>query len=217
MRQNFFKLAVLILMLSIGFVTVRSFGIDRLTPAAFRDFMLSFGTWAPLLYIFLYTVRPLFLFPASLLSISGGITFGPWWGTLYDLIGASLGAYLSFGLSRALGRGTVEKWFGRRIHKLDNFVAENGFRTILFLRLIPMLSFDAISYGGGLSKIRFCHFAPATTIGMIPGTFTFNFLGHSLHDVFSPTFYVAVGLVLLLVLLPVIHKSFKGRRHKDVV
>lgn len=195
-------------------MTVRQFGIDRLTPGAIRDFILSFGWWAPLFYIFLYTVRPLFLFPASLLSISGGITFGPWWGTFYDLIGASLGAYLAFGLSRFLGSASIQRCLGHRLRQLNERAAEHGFRTILVLRLIPMLSFDAISYGAGVSKIRFRHFAPATTLGMIPGTFTFNFLGHSLHNIFSPTFFLAVGLVLLLVMLPGFFKLFKRKQQR---
>jgi uncharacterized membrane protein YdjX (TVP38/TMEM64 family) len=211
MKKNLFKSIFLLLILIIGFMTWHVSGIGHPTPDKIRSFILSFGWWAPLFYIFLYTVRPLFLFPAVLLTLSGGLAFGPWWGTLYDLIGASLGAYLAFGLSRKLGRETIQRWLGNRLRMLDDRAGENGFRTILLLRLIPLLPFDAVNYGAGLSKIRFRDYAPATMLGIIPGAFAYNSLGHSLHDVFSTTFFLSVGLVVLLMLLSPIYKWFKRR------
>jgi uncharacterized membrane protein YdjX (TVP38/TMEM64 family) len=209
MNKYRLKGIMLLVLLSAGLIIFGVFDLHQVTPAVIRDFILSFGWWAPLLYIFLYTIRPLFFFPAVLLTLSGGLAFGPWWGTLYDLIGASLGAYLAFGLSRKLGRETIQRWLGKRLQMLDDRVGENGFRTILFLRLIPLLPFDAINYGAGLSKIRFRDYAVATTLGIIPGAFAYNLLGHSLHHVFTTTFYAAVGLVALLILLPTLYKWIK--------
>ncbi|PTX64724.1 putative membrane protein YdjX (TVP38/TMEM64 family) [Melghirimyces profundicolus] len=200
----------LILLLLMGFWLVRTLGWENLTPKQIQPFILSFGVWAPLFYIFLYAVRPLFFFPAVVLTLSGGLTFGPWWGTLYDLIGASLGAGLAFGLSRTLGRETVQRWLGKRLKLLDERAERYGFRTVLLLRLIPLIPFDVISYSAGLSRIRFRDYGPATTLGMIPGAFAYNYLGHSLHQVFSTTFYVALGFVVLLMILPVVYKRWKG-------
>ncbi|OYD06169.1 TVP38/TMEM64 family protein [Paludifilum halophilum] len=211
MKRNGIKLIGFVLLLTAGFFILRSLGLERLTPGYIRHFILSFGMWAPFLYIFLYTIRPLFFFPAVALTLSGGMAFGPWWGTLYDLIGASLGAYLAFGLARSLGREAIQQWWGKRLQMLNIHVETYGFRAVLFLRLLPMVPFDAISYSSGLSKIRFRDFAWATTLGMIPGTFAYNFLGHSLHHAFSTTFYIALGLVFLFMLSPVIYKKWKKR------
>jgi uncharacterized membrane protein YdjX (TVP38/TMEM64 family) len=212
MKKKYGKFAFLLVLLSFGIAILFKFDIHHLNPEAIRAFILSFGWWAPLLYIFLYTIRPLFFFPAALLTLSGGMTFGPWWGTFYDLIGASLGAFLAFGLSRLLGRETIQKWVGNRLSVLDDKAEKHGFRTIFTLRLIPLIPFDALNYGAGLSKIRFRDYAPATTLGMIPGAFAYNYLGHSLHHIFSPTFYMAVGMVLLLLLLPTVYKWLKKRK-----
>ena len=43
-----------------------------------------------------------------LILITGGLTFGPAWGTLAALTGATLRACGQFGLARLLGRQTIE-------------------------------------------------------------------------------------------------------------
>jgi uncharacterized membrane protein YdjX (TVP38/TMEM64 family) len=60
------------------------------------------------------------------------LAFGPVWGTVYPIIGATLGAVLSFGLARVLGanlfRVRLEKW-----RKLETQLREKGFLYILLL------------------------------------------------------------------------------------
>jgi len=201
-------LLIAVVLLALGLFSTK-IGIEVLTPETIRDFVLSFGWLAPILYILLYTVRPLFLFPAVILSLTGGLTFGPWWGTLLDLIGASLGAYLAFGLARKAGRDTIQKWMGKRMQLWDNNLEQSGFKAIFLLRLIPLVPFDAVNYGAGLSKVRFRDYALATPIGIIPGAFAYNYLGHSLHQVFSPSFYLAIFLVILMSLIPLFFKKRK--------
>lgn len=203
------KLITFFLLLIAGFIIFRVFNIHKLNPGSIRSFILSFGIWAPVVFIGIYTIRPFFFFPASLLALSSGMLFGPLFGTVYDVFGASIAAYLSFGFARKFGRDIVQDWFGKRIGKLDDMAEKNGFKTVLFMRMVPLIPFDAISYGAGFSKIRFRHFAPASTLGMLPGAFVYNFFGHSLNNVFSNTFYIALSFFLLLLITPVFYKWYK--------
>ncbi|MFS1514849.1 TVP38/TMEM64 family protein [Chengkuizengella sp. SCS-71B] len=207
------KLLLFALFIAVGMTILFVFDLRRFTPENIRDFILSFGIWAPLLYIFLYTVRPLVFFPAIVLTLSGGYTFGPWWGTLYDLIGATLGACLAFVIARSLGRETIERWLGDKMKKMDDISEEKGFRTILFFRLVPLVPFDVINYGAGLSKVKLKDYALATLIGIIPGAFAYNYLGASFHN-FSSQFYSAITLVLILMLIPTVYKWAKKRKSK---
>lgn len=213
MNKNRFKIVILFLLFISGFFILQYFDLTRFTPEKIRQFILSFGWWAPILYIFLYAIRPLFFFPAVILTLTGGLTFGPWWGTLYDLIGASLGAYLAFGISRYLGRETIQKLLKNRLKNLDDYSGRYGFRTILFLRLVPLIPFDVVNYSAGLTQIRFRDYALATTIGIIPGAFAYNYLGSSLHQIFSTTFFIALGLVVMLSAIPV---WVKWKKNKSV-
>ncbi|SDG84123.1 Uncharacterized membrane protein YdjX, TVP38/TMEM64 family, SNARE-associated domain [Planococcus glaciei] len=154
--------------------SVLQFDVDSL-----RSWILSFGLWAPVIYIAAYTIRPLLFFPASILSLAGGLAFGAWMGTLYTVLGASLGAFLSFFVARKLGAGLGKgKWTGNT-GKIQSQMEQNGFFYVLLFRLFPGLSFDLVSYAAGVAKVRFSSFALATIIGIIPGTFALNFLGSS--------------------------------------
>ncbi|WP_164984930.1 TVP38/TMEM64 family protein [Ammoniphilus sp. CFH 90114] len=194
-----------------GVYLLRSLDAQLFQPAIIREYILSFGWIAPLVYIFLYTIRPLFFFPAVILSLAGGLTFGPWWGTFFDLIGATLGSFLAFGAARKLGRETMEKWTRGRLGKLDIYMNEQGFKAILFLRLIPLVPFDAVNYGAGLTRIRFRDYALATPLGILPGAFAYNYLGASLHQVFSPMFFMAIALVIALMIIPAGYKRWNRK------
>ena len=117
---------------------------------------------------------------------------------------------MAFGLARKAGRReTIQKWMGKRLQLWDDRLEQSGFKAVFLLRLIPLVPFDAVNYGAGLSKIRFRDYAIATPIGIIPGAFAYNYLGHSLHALFSPTFYFAIFLVILLSVVPLFFKKKK--------
>ncbi|MGV8983968.1 TVP38/TMEM64 family protein [Clostridium sp.] len=211
MKNRLRFLSFLILLIT-GFSIIRLIGLNNFNPQSIKSFILSFGWKAPLIYILLYTIRPLFLFPASLLSLSGGLTFGPIYGTLYGIIGASLGAYLSFFVARKLGMEVMHKLIANKASKITNQLEHHGFRSILLLRLIHLFPFDAISYAAGLSSTRFISFALGTTLGIIPGSFVYNFLGNSFNNLFSKTFYLALLLLFILILIPVIYKKYYNKQ-----
>ncbi len=74
-----------------------------------KDYILSFGLWAPVISALLMVLQALAApLPAFVLTFANGLAFGTFWGGLLSLISASLAAGLSFGISRALGRGSSE-------------------------------------------------------------------------------------------------------------
>ncbi|WP_246943179.1 TVP38/TMEM64 family protein [Bacillus pinisoli] len=176
-------------------------------PQSIRKWILSFGILSPIIYILLYTVRPIVLFPASLLSLSAGLAFGPLWGTVYTIIGATGGAVLAFFISRKLGKSFQKKeWKGRK-EVIEKQLTQNGFLYVLLLRLIPLFNFDMISYLSGLSKVKFSHFVIATIIGIIPGTFAYNFLGSSLLASSWWVITIAIILFATVTIVPLLISS----------
>jgi uncharacterized membrane protein YdjX (TVP38/TMEM64 family) len=57
------------------------------------------GPSAPILFVFLYPVATVLFVPGSALTVVGGALFGPGWGTLWNLTGATVGATLAFATS----------------------------------------------------------------------------------------------------------------------
>jgi len=180
--------------------------IKGFSPIEIKDYVLSFEVYAPLIYIILFTIVPLTLFPDSILAIAGGMIFGIVNGAIYTMIGAVCGASLSFYLSRTFGQTILKSLLGKHsILPLEKFKSK-GFIFILILRLIPLIPFDIISYSAGLSEIKYKDFILATVFGIIPGVFVFTNIGDKSIDIGSDAFYVSLALLIGLITITVLIK-----------
>ena len=200
-RSTLVKLALFVLVvLGIGWgLRTVGFDVTQISPERVKTFMLSFGFWAPAIYLAVYG-QPIVPLPASIMTIAGGLAFGPLWGTLAALCGATTRACGQFVIARALGREAVAKLLKGKAASLDAKIGANGFQTVLLIRLIPNFPFDVQNYALGFSRVRFLPFAIGTLLGMIPGSFAFVYLGYSLTDPAQLwKLAVAVGLILGLV------------------
>ena len=96
---------------------------------------------------------------------------------------------------------------GSKTEKLQSVLEKNGFTVVLVLRLIPLFNFDLISYAAGLSKVKKSHFLIATVIGIIPGTFAYNFLGASTVSDNSGKFILALIIFAVAIIVPVLFRK----------
>ena len=148
-----------------------------------KGFIRQSGVWGPLIYITVYAFRSLIFFPASILTITAGILFGPWLGILLTMIGENISANISFLVGRYFA-ADVLKYLNTKISlvpRLTCKIQDNGFLTVLTMRL-TFLPFDLVGYSSGMCNIKQRDFALATLIGTIPGLLTFVFLGGSVLD-----------------------------------
>ncbi|SKA83055.1 Uncharacterized membrane protein YdjX, TVP38/TMEM64 family, SNARE-associated domain [Caloramator quimbayensis] len=190
--------AAFILLLSSVFILNKLDVFTIKSPQKFKEYIISFGMLSPIIYIILFTLVPLTLFPDSILAIASGLVFGLYKGFILTMIGALCGATLSFYISRLLGKEALKKIITKEINYFEEGLSRNGFFIILVLRLIPLLPFDVISYGAGLSKIKYKDFIFATLIGIIPGAYIYVNLGEKSSSPMSIEFYISIALLLIL-------------------
>ncbi len=181
--------------------------------AGLRNYILSFGAWAPvistLLMIFQALAAPL---PAFLLTFANGLAFGTFWGGMLSLVSATLAAAVSFWLARVLGRGPVEALAGRAgLESADRWFARWGTYAVLVARLVPIVSFDVVSFAAGLTRMRFWAFLVATVIGMSPATFVYSYLGERAPQ-HVRVLLVAFGIVVAVaVVAAVVRRRKRGK------
>jgi len=164
-------------------------------PALVKAQVVQWGAWGPVIYMLLYAVGPSFLVPGAVMTIAGGLAFGTKWGSVYSLIGGDVGAIVAFAAGRFLGKSFVEKIVGERFKSMLHRIAKNGFQIILYLRMVPVIPYNALNLLAGASPITFHDYFWATMIGMIPGTILFAFLGDALWHPLSPKFFLALLLI----------------------
>lgn len=145
--------------------------------AAMRSRIDAAGVWGPALFFALYATLALIPCPKGLFTAAGGALFGLWAGAGLALSAALVGAVLSFGIGRLLGREAVNRLIRGRLARVDALLADHGLSAVLIVRLIPLVPFIAINYASGLSGVRFRHFVVGSAIGMVPGTLAYAALG----------------------------------------
>ncbi len=192
--------------------------LKSLTPAGIRDYIQNFGKLAAIVYIIAYILNTISVLPPiAPLSLAAGLAFGSLWGAIYLMIAAMIGTSATFFISRYFGRNMAEKLIKGKFKALDEKLAENGFLTVLFFRIIPLIPYEVLNYAGGLSKIKFKDYFYATFLGLIPGIVIAAFFGgrlgeiNSIKDIFTPKFIISVFLMLSIIALPVIYKFMKKR------
>lgn len=191
-----------------------------LTPQQLQQALQQTGGWAPVLYIGLFILLPTFFFPVAVLALAGGLLFGLWWGSVYTFIGAVLNCALMFLLARYVGRSQVQRLVEQKLspqwqRRLQMADGKEGFLLLIILRLIPTVPYNLINYTFGLTGISFSSYLLASAIGIIPGTFAFINIGDKTLEAGSPSFWIAIGLlVLLLVVTGLLGKKlFPGQKN----
>jgi uncharacterized membrane protein YdjX (TVP38/TMEM64 family) len=176
----------------------------------------AWGVIAPLLSILLMIFQAIAApIPAFLITAANGIVFGLYGGVIVSWTGAMLGALVSFFLAKWFGEKVIHKVQKEKkwLKRVENLSGKYGFTTVLTARLIPVISFDVISFAAGLSGMKLSSFMAATGIGMIPGTIAYTVLGHDLMHLkeYQNRFLLISLLLALFVIITTILKKRLGK------
>lgn len=202
--SHFIKIFLLIILVIILFLVQFLWDVTSyFNPEQIQNLLYRFGAFAPFIYIatmvLAVVISPI---PSLPLDIAAGAFFGPFLGTLYSVAGALGGAVVSFMIARFIGREFIERFIGGHINFCTECSDKLLTRIVFFSRLLPILSFDVISYGAGLTKMSLKKFCLATALGMIPLTFVYNFFGSVLVIEKGLTIILALVMVFIFFLVP---------------
>lgn len=166
-------------------------------------------------FMALYIIQTALSLPgAAILSLAAGAVFGPFMGTVYANIAATIGATLAFLATRYLLRDIVLNKFGSRLEGMNKELETRGFNYLLFLRLVPLFPFFLINLAAGLTRLPLRTFFFGTMFGIIPGGFVYVNAGASLASidslagVASPRVLGSFVLLGLFALIPVIYNKY---------
>jgi rhodanese-related sulfurtransferase/membrane protein DedA with SNARE-associated domain len=153
-------------------------------------------------------------------ALAGGALFGPFWGSLWNLAGATLGATLAFLVARYIAEDWVARQAGDLLKRLIDGAEAEGWRFVAFVRLVPLFPFNLSNYVLGLTRIPLYHYVIATLVCMVPGAVAFTWLGHAGRSALGGEAdairygLLALGLLAAIAVLPRlvgrIRKSFAG-------
>jgi len=158
---------------------------DQVSVESLAASVSALGWYAPLVFIACYAVATVFFMPGILFTLAGGVLFGPVYGTLYNLAGATLGATLAFLTARYIAYDWVAERTGNRLRQLVEGVEEEGWRFVAFARLVPLFPFNLLNYALGLTRLRLSHYVITSFVFMAPGGAAYTYLGYAGREVAS--------------------------------
>jgi len=172
------KTVLLSSLIAVGIFLVHN-NIDRFETESLTLWLESFGMAGPAVFVLIYAAATVLFLPGTLLTLAGGALFGPLWGTLLNIIGATLGATLAFLISRHLAADLVARKAAGRLRQLIDGVEQEGWRFVAFTRLVPLFPFNLLNYALGLTRIPLLQYILASAIFMLPGAFAYTWLGYA--------------------------------------
>jgi uncharacterized membrane protein YdjX (TVP38/TMEM64 family) len=211
-RSIWFKIALILIPLGVYYlvppvhtaINQTIFILSMVNVSAVREYILSFGIWAPivsfLLMVFQSLIAPL---PAFIITFANAGLFGWIKGAILSWTSAMVGAALCYAIARLYGRSVVEKLTSRNaLKQVDVFFERYGQWAVLVARLLPFVSFDIVSYAAGLTSIGFWNFLWATGLGQLPATLVYSYVGDMLVGSVRTFVY---GLLIIFALSIVIY------------
>ncbi|HAZ7572618.1 FAD-dependent oxidoreductase [Legionella sp. PATHC032] len=220
-------IVLLVLFFSLHLDKYLSFNVLKENHALLIEWTHTHYFIAPLIFIVFYTTAVAISIPgAVLLTLTGGFLFGVFWGVLFVVISATLGAtILFFAVRTALG-----DWLGKKasgwLERMRQGFQHNAFSYLVTLRLIPVFPFWVVNIVPALLNIRAKTFITATFIGIIPGTTIYVMVGNSLSQIFTANQTPNLGIIFelqilgpllalaVLSLMPVLYQ-FSTRKHQN--
>ncbi len=211
------KLTRVVLVLALaGGIALAYFYRDLLDIQALERWVREAGAVAPLLFMAIYALGTILFFPGSVLTLAGGAIFGPVWGTIYNLTGATVGATIAFLAARYLAQEWVTRKSGGFLKKLLDGVDAEGWKFVAFVRLVPLFPFNALNYALGLTRIGLWHYVLASLVFMLPGAIAYTYLGYAGREAVAggegliQKGLLALALLSVVAFLPHFIKRLRG-------
>ena len=140
------------------------------------------GSSGPVLYIMIIALSVVVSqIPGAPLAVMAGSLWSPLAAGAYTVVGGFTGALIAYGLGWHVGEPLVKALTGRTL-QFDHEQSETALGLLIFVtRLLPVVSFDLVSYGAGMARLSLPMYAGATLFGMVPSTFLLTYMGDLIH------------------------------------
>jgi len=113
------------------------------------------GMWAPLLFVLVIAVVVVLLLPGALFTTGAGFVFGVVEGSVYVVIGTTLGAVIAFFIARRLFGERAARYVlkHRKLWLVHDRLASEGWKIVLLIRLVPFFPSKLANYFFGLTSV----------------------------------------------------------------
>lgn len=180
-----------------------------------HDLISGLGPFGPValvgLMVLAVVVSPI---PSGPIAMAAGAMYGSTGGALVSIIGAQVGAMLAFCIARYLGYHAVRRSENAVMQFMAKPHSETALMGIVFAsRLVPFISFDAVSYAAGVTNLSLWRFSLATLVGVVPICWTLAAMGAGMATKGLSWPWILLlggGVTVIPALIALLRAKFKG-------
>ena len=143
------------------------------------DLIRQPGWWSVGVACVAYTACAFAMLPAWPITLALGSIYGIWGGLLIAMPPSVASATAVFVLARSVLRGWARRQMAgsRRLVAVSRAVGQHGTWIVFLLRLSPIVPFNLLNYALSLTDVGLRPFIIATTVGMLPPTILYLYIG----------------------------------------
>ncbi len=146
-----------------------------------QNFISDNFVGAVVIYMLVYVAVVALSLPGGLImTLTGGLLFGPYVGIPATVLAATLGATIIFLVAKTSLGETLSGTAGPWLDKLKSGFQENALSYMLFLRLVPAFPFVVVNLAPAFLGVPLRTYVFGTLFGIIPGTSAYSLVGASL-------------------------------------
>jgi uncharacterized membrane protein YdjX (TVP38/TMEM64 family) len=225
LMRRLIPLLLLAVLAAAGFFLAREVGWDGLArhQAVLQDWVRTYPVASAALYLVAYTATAALSLPnAAILTVAGGLLYGPVLGCILTVVGATLGASLLLVIVRSAFAETLSRHSHRIPATVRTRLSSDGFSYLLALRFVPLFPFWVVNLAAAVAGIRLRVFVPATLLGVAPASFVLSSIGAGvsalladgktpdLSVLFAPRLLLPLAGLAVLSLLPALFRRRPG-------
>lgn len=190
-----------------------------------QSWVADYGTLSAIIFAVIYALAVAFSIPGAVfITIAGGFMFGPYLGTVYVVIGATVGAVGVFLAAKYAVGDILRAKAGPAIKRMEAGFRENELSYLLVLRLVPLFPFWIVNLVPAFLGVSLRTYTIGTLLGIIPGAFVYALVGDgagavldaggdlNLGIIFAPRFLAPIIGLAVLACIPIVYKKMKARK-----
>ncbi|HEY0633050.1 MAG TPA: VTT domain-containing protein [Thermoleophilaceae bacterium] len=209
---------VLVIVLALATSTGRNI-VDAILGGDSRELrrqLLDLGVGGVVVLLTVCLSHAIVPFPTELVSAAAGFVYGFWLALPLLLVCWLASALLAYWLAERFGRPLARRLVGtRRLARAEELMDRGGAATLLSLRLIPLIPYNAICYAAGITRVPLVRYSWTTVVGIVPLTVLVAYLGSRLK---SPDFgdwrvwLLIAAFIAIVVAGQVVERRLRYRR-----
>ncbi len=181
-KKRITKVSIIVLII----VALCIFVIDKVgygfftDPTQLKEFISSFGIWAPFVFFSLQFLQVIMAFiPGNVLGVVGGGLFGHFNSFLLNASAIYIGSIVMFMLGKHFSEKVALKFVKEETyhHYLEIVSGKKGKLTLFIAFLLPFFPDDALCLIAGSSNLTYKEFLIFLFLGRTPGIIYPSFLG----------------------------------------